>query len=136
MSQQMTEAMKSAKTISQEMTQWENRLESTKSEHESLKRQSALLQGEMDQKRLEFSVFISDRNKAIQDGFTKIAEERRVLESQQAEFAGILDAHNKEKAALVQEKSDFDKEKRTVLGIKNNVDGFIQAVRRAYTLIS
>ena len=136
MSQQMTEAMKSAKTIQQEMTQWENRLENLKNEANNLKRQNDILQQDIDNKRTQYAGYIADRDKSIRDGFSELANKNQVLESQRTEFVGILDAHQQEKAKLAKERSDFEKEKSAILGQKALVDNFIQAVRRAYTLIS
>lgn len=136
MSQQMTEAMKSAKTIQQEMTQWENRLETSKNEVQNLKRQSQLLQDEMDAKRVAYAGYISEKEKQIREGYNKNFEDQKVLDSQRGDFKNSLDAHMKEKALLVQEKSDFEKEKSRFYGQKQNVDGFVQAVRRAYSLIA
>lgn len=136
MTQQLTEALKSAKTIQQEMTQWENRLESVKQEHGNLKRQSDILQAEIDNKRTEYSGYIADREKQIRHGFEKVTEDQRILDGQRDEFKKILDAHQKEKAGFSQERSDFEKEKSKILGQKQMVDGFIQAVRRAYSLIA
>lgn len=136
MTQQMTEAMKSAKTIQQEMTQWENRLENLKNEGENLKRQNDILQQEIDVKRTQYAGYIAEKDKSLRDGFSELANHNKVLESQRSEFAGILDAHQQEKSKLAKERSDFEKEKSAILGQKALVDNFIQAVRRAYTLIS
>jgi len=136
MSEQMTQAMKSAKTIQQEMTQWENRLEMIKNEATNLKKQNDILQTEIDNKRTQYAGYISDKDKSIRDGFTDLANHNKILESQKAEFAGILDAHHKEKAKLDQDKSEFEKEKSKILGQKQLIDAFIQAVRRAYSLIA
>jgi F0F1-type ATP synthase membrane subunit b/b' len=136
MSQQMTEAMKSAKTIQQEMTQWENRLESTKNEVENLKRQAKLLEDEMDAKRVAYAGYISEKEKQIREGYNKNFSDQQTLNSQRDEFKNSLDQHIKEKNLLVQEKADFEKEKSRFLGAKQKVDGFVQAVRRAYSLIA
>ena len=136
MSQQMTEAMKSAKTIQQEMTQWENRLETTKNDANNLRRENEILQAEIDNKRTQYAGYIADKEKSIRDRLEKLGQEHQILESKRTEFAGILSEHQKAKASLIQERSDFEKEKSKILGQKQMVDQFIQAVRLAYSLIA
>lgn len=136
MSQQMTEALRSAKTIQQEMTQWENRLESIRNEHETLRRKNDLLTQEINQKTKDYEGYVMNRKQAHEAASAKLTEDMNNLESQRTEFAAMLEAHQKEKAQLIQDKSDFEREKNRVNGTKANIDGFVQAVRRAYTLIS
>jgi chromosome segregation ATPase len=132
---QMAEAMKSAKTIQAEITQWENRLEEARNEHGNLKRQSEVLQGEIDQKRNEYANYISTTQKQLRDGLDQLNADQGVLKNQRDVFKSELDKHLTDKAAFAHEKSEFEKEKSRVAGSRQLVNDFIQAVRRAYNVL-
>ena len=135
MTQQMTKALKSAETLQAELTQWENRVEYARNEHNNLKRQSEILQGEIDNKRTEYTNYISTHEKQIRDGLASLQTDRSTLESQRNEFKAILEAHDKEKAKLLFDKAEFVKEKSRTDGKRKLVEDFIQAVRRAYNVL-
>ena len=133
--QQMSEAMKSAKTIQSEMVQWENRLEAAKQEVGNFKRQSETLEQEIVAKRTEFASYISDRETAVRRGMESLAADRQALDAQREEFRVALDQHLKDKAALVQDRVNFEKTKSAVNGKHALINDFIQAVRRAYNVL-
>jgi chromosome segregation ATPase len=132
---QMSEALKSAKTLQTELTQWENRVEHARNEHENLKRQSEILQGEIDQKRTEYQNYISTHEKQIREGLDTIAKGNTTLEAQRNEFKTILETHDKEKSKLAFDKAEFVKEKSRTDGKRQLVEDFIQAIRRAYNVL-
>lgn len=132
---QMSEAMKSAKSIQTEMVQWENRLESAKSEYGNLQRNLEALKGQIDQKRSDYDTYISTREKQTREGIEAVNRDRQTLDIQQKEFADILAKHNKDKVTLAQERVTFEREKNLYNGRKTLVNDFIQAVRRAYNVL-
>lgn len=133
---QLTDAMKSVKTIQQEMTQWENRKENLISENNTLQKQNKQLSEEIETKRADYQNYIYTRDKQLKDGWTKLHEDQMVLEQQRTEFKEVLAKFQKDKEGLAHERMLYEKEKSAFGGQKQAVDGFIQAVRRAYSLIA
>jgi len=136
MSEKTAVAIQSMKSAQTEMVQWENRIEAEKSNYNNLKRQSELLQAEIDQKRKDFENYISIQTIQLREGLAKLAEDKKVLESQREEFKNILSSHEKEKQKLAQDRLVVERDKSSVAGQKQLVNDFIQAVRRAYNLIA
>lgn len=128
-------AIQSMKAAQSEMVQWENRIEAEKQTYANLKRSSEILQGEIDQKRTDYQTYISTSEKQIRDGMDALTEGNTTLEAQRLEFKAILEAHDKEKAALAFDKAELAKEKSRVDGQRHFVEEFIQAVRRAYNVL-
>lgn len=135
MTAQMSEAMKTAKQIQQEMVQWENRNESLKAENDRLAKANEILQTEIAQKTSEYQTYIANREKSIRDAQAQLAQDQKTLEAQRDEFKANLQAHLKEKESLANDRMFFEREKARVEGIKKLNGDFIQAVRRAYSLI-
>jgi chromosome segregation ATPase len=135
MSNQMSEAMKSAKTIQQEMVQWENRLENVRQEANNLKRQNETLDEQMALKRSDFQTYIASRETELRQGFSKLAEDQQTLEAQRNEFKASLEGHLKDKQDLAQKKVEDAREKVRADGRRHAIEEFIQAVRRAYNVL-
>ena len=135
MSDKIDVAVKSLKGAQAEMVQWENRVEAEKQNYANLKRQSEILQAEIDQKRTEYSNYISTHEKQVRDGLDAVREGQKMLDAQRNEFKAILQEHEREKGNLAQEKIEFLKERSRTDGRRQLVEEFIQAVRRAYNVL-
>lgn len=135
MSNPATVAAQSLKTIGNEITVWENRLEFAKTEVEKNTRTRDALQAEIDKKTADFAAYISQRDAENKKMHTDILADRDKLNADKAEFQDILKQHQQEKASLAEEKRDFESQKLKHAGTIDNVQQFITAVKRASGLL-
>lgn len=113
----------------------ENEVIKKREELAMLKGQYSKLEQEIVAKRTEFAAYIADREKTVRQGFEQIATDKKLVETQRQEFKVELDAHLKAKAALVQEKIDFERLKSATDGRHRMINDFIAVVRRAYNVL-
>lgn len=135
MSEKTAIAIQGMKAAQTEMVQWENRIEAQKQEYNNLKRQSDILQEQINSKRVDFESYISGREKELRDKLSKHETDQSTLDRQREEFKLLLSEHQKEKTNLTHEKMEFEKAKSALTGRSQLVNDFIQAVRRAYNVL-
>lgn len=135
MSAQMTEAMKSAKTIQAEMTQWENRLDVLRSDHERLSKAKDALQADIDRKTSDYEVFIAARNSDIAKLREETDNQAKELARQKEEFKTILSNFHKEKQAFEAQNHSLAGERASLEKRNAAVNDFIIAVQRALTVL-
>lgn len=136
MSAQLSEAMKTAKTIQQELVQNENRLAAVQDQIETAKRQKEKLDAEIQQKGDEYKMMMDHR-----DGETKklrdaVITDREQLENDRKDFLKVLQDFQVQRNELEAKKEAFKNDLAKSADAKNKVNDFIVAVQRAYSLIS
>lgn len=135
MSEQMTTAMKTAKTLQQELVQNENRLAAVVDQVETAKRQKEKLDAEIQHKSDEYKMMMNQRDAETKQLRDAVIRDREQLESDKKDFLKLLRDLQTEKNALEASREDFKNEQFKVADTRERVNGFIVAVQRAYTLI-
>src|ERR1700753_2272362 len=122
---EVKDAMKNLKTIGNELTVWENRLEVAKSEAHKLSQTKDALQAEIDRKTSDFNIYMSQRDAEVKKSRADMLVARDQLSKDKAEFMGIVKAHQEAKANLESEKHLFEIQKAKHLATIQNVQEFI-----------
>lgn len=135
MSDKIDTAVRSVKAMNTEIVQWENRLQFVQDEVKRLNQTRDTLQAEIERKTADYNVYMAQRDsetkKIRQDSMDSAAQ----LAMDKAEFQGILQQFQKDRAAFEHEKMGVDSEKSKVQGQKDSIRGFITAVQRAMSLL-
>lgn len=132
---ELTVAMKTAKTINQELVVAENRVEFLKAEEIRLKKSNEATRDEIDKKSQDYSIYMGQKDAETKQLRANLLVEREQFSKEKADFMGILQDHQKEKAALASEKHAFESEKSKHTGQVENVQQFVIAIRRAVSLL-
>lgn len=132
---ELTTAMRTAKTINQELVVAENRVEFLKAEEGRLKKANETVQANIDKKTADYDLYMGQRDAETKKMRADILVERDQLAKERTEFMEILQQHKKERSAFDAEKHGFDSEKSKHAGEVENVRQFVTAIRRAVSLL-
>jgi chromosome segregation ATPase len=135
MSTEVATAVKNLKTIGTEITQWENRAEVVRAEHDRLLQARDALQAEIQQKTSDFAIYMAQRDSEAKAQRTELNAEREKLAKDKEEFQAILKQHKTERDSLNSDKQQFEIQKLKHEASTKNVQDFILAVRRASGLL-
>jgi chromosome segregation ATPase len=136
MSNGAIEASKSLKTIGNEITQWENRLEFVKNEVSKNTQTRDAIAAEISKKTQDFEVYMATRDVEMKKSRADILAEREQLNKDKTSFTEIIKKHQQEKELLNEQKRDFENEKSRHAATITNIQEFITAVRRASGLLN
>jgi len=128
-------AVRGLKAVGAEITQWENRLEFVKQEVEKNTKARDSLLAEIAKKTDDFNGYMAMKDAEIKQSRTAMLAEKDELAKQKAEFQAILEQHRKDKEALSDDRKNFEIEKQKSAASAQNIQDFIQAVRRAAGLL-
>lgn len=129
------QAVASMKKAQGEMVQWENMLESIKAKVTDLSRQRDEVQKQIDLKVSNANIVMSEQRSKLDAERQFVQSEREKLEQGKKEISAQIDAFRTEKAAFSAEKEASQKLLAAAKQARNNVDQFIIAVQRAYTIL-
>jgi hypothetical protein len=135
MANSATTASQSLKTIGNEITQWENRLEFVRGEVQKQTQVRDSLLATISQKTADFDIYMSQKDAEIKKDRVLMLEERAQLAKDKKDFEDILKQHQSAQTALVESQRHLELEKSKHAGTVQNVQEFITAVRRASGLL-
>lgn len=135
MSQPLSTAMKTGKDLQAEMTQWENRRDFVKNEHDNLKLAKETLQKEIDQKTADYTLMMSSRSSELNKRAEDVAKDKSKLEESKLEFMNILKEFQRDKSGHEEAKKSLEIEKKKLDERRSRIDEFVIAFQRAYSLI-
>lgn len=128
-------AQRGLKAVGAEITQWENRLEFVKSEVEKNTTSRDALLAEISKKSDDFNAYMAMKDAEVKKARADMLAERDELNQQKSEFQDILKKHQTVKSDLDQARKEFEIEKLRFSATTQNVQDFIQSVRRAVGLL-
>jgi len=135
MNDKVETATRSLKAVGTEITQWENRLQFVKDEHDRLSKAKDALQAEIDRKSADYAIFISQRDAESKKMREDVLHEREQMNADKAEFQKILQQFQNDKNTHLEAVSGFAADKQKVQAQIDNIRQFIIAVQRASGLL-
>jgi len=135
MNDKVETATRSLKAVGAEITQWENRLQFVKDEHDRLSKAKDALQAEIDRKSADYAIFISQRDAESKKMREDALHERDQMAADKAEFQKILQQFQNDKNTHLEAVSGFAADKQKVQAQIDNIRQFIIAVQRASGLL-
>jgi len=135
MSDKIDTAVRSMKAVGTEITQWENRLDSVRAEHDRTLKAKEALQAEIDRKTSDYQIFIAQRDSETKRIRQSTMEDSEQLAKDKKEFSDILAQFKKDKSNFEHEQNSTSAEWGKIKAQKEAIQGFISAVQRALGLL-
>lgn len=130
MANSLEKTMKGVNELKQEVSSWEHRLETLKSDIEGLKRAKEAIEKEITEKRSLFNQDVERRTVEIRRGETDLHEREAKLKEDREEVARAMVAFQSEKAAVENAKRAAEASKANYETATENVGRFILLVKR------
>lgn len=129
------EAAKNLKTIGNEITQWENRLEYVKMEVQKNTQVRDSLLAQIAKKTEDYDIYMAQKDAEVKKERALMLSEKEQLAKDKEEFQGILKQHKTDKSEFEFAKRDLEIQKLKHAATTQNVQEFITAVKRAVGLL-
>jgi chromosome segregation ATPase len=135
MAQELSTALKTAKSIEKELTVAENRLAYVQEEVKRLTASKEAIQDDLAKKSADYELYIGKRDADSKKMRQDVLDERAQLERDKVEFQTILQTLKQDKQAHESSKEEVVNLKKRNEATKSNIDQFIIAVQRAFSLL-
>lgn len=134
-SESMAVAAKTMKQAQAEMVQWENTLEGIENKVKALVKQRDDIQSTIDKKLADFETTISFKRVDLQKRETALDEERKRVALAKEELDKAVKTMQTERAVVQKDRDAVEIGKKVNDARKGNIDQFVIALQRAYTLV-